>query len=98
MKKINVIAVCGSGTVTSSMVANKTKDILEENGFSAEAVETSPNGVENLLSSGKDWDVIVHTSPLIDEYDLPTINAVPLLTGRGEDVFKEELINSVKEL
>ena len=32
MKNINVISVCGSGTVTSSMVAEKVRDILEVNG------------------------------------------------------------------
>ncbi len=92
MNKINVLSVCGSGTVTSAMIANKVTDILKEKGYSANTVETNPNGVDELLSNGN-WDMIVHTSPLKGEYDLPTINAVGLLTGRDEEGFKNELNN-----
>ncbi|MRS14124.1 PTS fructose transporter subunit IIB [Enterobacteriaceae bacterium RIT691] len=97
MKNINVISVCGSGTVTSSMVAEKVKDILDVNGYKAKTVEVNPGGVEGQLSSGK-WDIIVHTSPLKDTYDIPTINAVGLLIGTDEDGFIEELLSAVEKL
>lgn len=97
MKNINVISVCGSGTVTSSMVAEKVKDILEVNGFKAKTVEVNPGGVDGQLSSGK-WDIIVHTSPLKGTYELPCINAVGLLTGLDEEGFIEELLETVKRL
>ncbi|WP_159566098.1 PTS sugar transporter subunit IIB [Budvicia diplopodorum] len=97
MKNINVISVCGSGTVTSSMVAEKVKDILEVNGYKAKTVEVNPAGVEGQLSSGK-WDIIVHTSPLKDKYNIPTINAVGLLIGTDEDGFIEKLLNEVGRL
>ncbi|MBL1225918.1 PTS sugar transporter subunit IIB [Enterococcus sp. BWR-S5] len=97
MKRVNVISVCGSGTVTSSMVAGKVKDFLEENGYRAKTVEVNPGGVEGELASGQ-WDVIVHTSPLKGKYDIPTINSVGLLTGMEEDEFYEELLATVKTL
>nr|WP_216358596.1 PTS sugar transporter subunit IIB [Gilliamella apicola] len=97
MKNINVISVCGSGTVTSSMVAEKVRDILEVNGYKAKTVEVNPGGVDGQLSNGK-WDIIVHTSPLKAKYDLPTINAVGLLTGMDEEGFIEELLRKVEEL
>jgi PTS system galactitol-specific IIB component len=97
MRKINVISVCGSGTVTSSMVAGKVKDFLEENGYRAKTVEVNPGGVEGELASGQ-WDLIVHTSPLKKKYDIPTINSVGLLTGMAEDEFYEALLETVKTL
>ncbi|MBP2097676.1 PTS sugar transporter subunit IIB [Enterococcus rivorum] len=97
MKKVNIISVCGSGTVTSSMVAEKVKDFLSENGFRAQTVEVNPNGVDSQLESGS-WDVIVHTSPLKKKYELPTINSVGLLTGMGEEEFFEELLETVQKL
>ncbi len=33
MKQFNVLSVCGSGTVTSSMVAGKLKEVLGNKGF-----------------------------------------------------------------
>lgn len=97
MKMINVISVCGSGTVTSSMVAGKVKDILEENGYRAKTVEVNPGGVDGQLSSGK-WHIIVHTSPLKGTYDLPCINAVGLLTGMDEEGFIEKLLAAAAKL
>lgn len=97
MKNINVLSVCGSGTVTSSMIAGKVRDILQENGFRAKTVETNPSGVVGELSSGQ-WDLIVHTSPLKGKYDIPTINAVGLLTGMDEEGFIEELLDAVKKI
>ncbi|MTD37515.1 PTS fructose transporter subunit IIB [Erwinia sp. CPCC 100877] len=97
MKKINVISVCGSGTVTSTMVANKVKDFLEENGYQAQTVEVNPGGVEGQLASGN-WDIIVHTSPLKSSYEIPTINSVGLLTGMGEEEFFEELLETAKQI
>jgi len=96
-KNINVISVCGSGTVTSSMVAGKVRDFLQEEGYRAKTVEVNPNGVDAQLAQGN-WDVIVHTSPLKAKYNLPTINSVGLLTGMGEEEFFEELLETVKGL
>ncbi|MDN6835738.1 MAG: PTS sugar transporter subunit IIB [Lactococcus lactis] len=97
VKRINIISVCGSGTVTSAMVANKVKDFLDDNGIKAQTVEVSPGGVDDQLSGGN-WDLIVHTSPLKKKYEIPTINAVGLLTGMGEDDFFEELLQTIEKL
>ncbi|MBC2016234.1 PTS sugar transporter subunit IIB [Listeria welshimeri] len=97
MKKIKVISVCGSGTVTSSMIAGKVKDVLADNGFRATTVEVNPGSVEQELSSGN-WDIIVHTSPLRGKYDIPTINAVGFLTGMDEEGFIEELLETANGL
>ena len=94
VKRLNVISVCGSGTVTSSMVAGKVRD---DHGIKAKTVEVNPGGVEDQLSSGS-WDLIVHTSPLKGKYDLPTINAVGLLSGMGEEEFFDELLETSEKL
>lgn len=97
VKRLNVISVCGSGTVTSSMVAGKVKDFLAERGIKVKTVEVNPGGVEEQLASGS-WDLIVHTSPLKGKYELPTINAVGLLSGIGEEEFFGELLETANKL
>jgi len=94
MKKLNIISVCGSGTVTSSMVANKVTELAKKNGYKVNATECNPNGVDGLLSSGS-YDLIVFTSPLKGKYDIPTISAIGLLTGMDEEGFEEEFIKVV---
>ena len=43
MKRYNVLSVCGSGTVTSSMVAEKLRETLEEKGYIVDTTEANPN-------------------------------------------------------
>ena len=41
-KNINLLAVCGSGTVTSSMIAGEIQDELGDEGYSVRATEARP--------------------------------------------------------
>lgn len=43
MAAVNILSVCGSGTVTSSMVAAKLKEKLGERGYSVSTTEASSN-------------------------------------------------------
>ncbi|OOM75690.1 PTS sugar transporter subunit IIB [Clostridium sp. BL-8] len=98
MKYVNVLSVCGSGTVTSSMVAGKVKETLKEKGISVSTTEARPTEALNLAESGR-FDLIVYTSPLpAGDYKIPTINAFACLTGMGEDKFFEDLLKTVDEL
>lgn len=98
MKKVNILSVCGSGTVTSSMVAGKLKEALEEHGISVSSTEARPTEALNLAQSGR-FDFIAYTSPLqAGEYGIPTINAFACLTGMGEDEFIEETLKIIREL
>ncbi|MBP2629667.1 MAG: system, IIb component [Firmicutes bacterium] len=92
MKQVNILSVCGSGTVTSSMVAGKLKEFLGEQGIKATTTEARPTEALNLAQSGR-FDFITFTSPLQPgNYGIPTINAFACLTGMGEDEFFEEIL------
>ncbi len=36
MRTINVLSVCGSGSVTSSMIAGNVRDMLDDEGYQAQ--------------------------------------------------------------
>ena len=48
MKAVNILSVCGSGTVTSSMVAAKLKEKLGDRGYSVSTTEARPTEALNL--------------------------------------------------
>lgn len=91
MKRIRVLTVCGSGTVSSSMVSSKLKEQLEEKGYKVETDEVNPGGVESAISS-RTYDFIAYTSPIHGDINIPAINAVGFLTGFGEEEFIEEAL------
>jgi len=72
MKTCRILCVCGSGTVSSNMVANKLRDQLGEAGWDCTTVETSPGGVETELMGNK-YDIIACVSPVYQDYDIPKV-------------------------
>ncbi|UQZ76207.1 PTS fructose transporter subunit IIB [Niallia circulans] len=98
MKSYNILSVCGSGTVTSSMVAEKLKEEMETRGFHVRTTEAKPTEALNYAQSGN-YNLITHTSPLpVADYGIPTISASSCLTGIGEDEFYEEVEKVLKAL
>jgi len=98
MRRFNILSVCGSGTVTSSMVAEKVKEAMEERGIHVKTTEAKPTEALNYARSGN-YDLITHTSPLPKgDYGIPVINAVGCLTGMGEDEFFDDVENALLSL
>lgn len=91
MKSAKILCVCGSGTVSSAMVAGKLKEKLREKGYDVTTIEASPPGVESALTSGG-FDLIACVSPVYEEYGVPKVNAVGMLTGMSEDKVIEDCI------
>lgn len=98
MASVNILSVCGSGTVTSSMVAGKLKEKLKEKGYTVSTTEARPTEALNLAQSGR-FDILTHTSPLPKaDYGIPTINAFACITGMGEDKFFEDVVKALKSV
>ena len=96
-KEINVLTVCGSGTVSSTILGSKVKEVLEKEGIYAEVVGVQPQMVKSYVDQGK-VDLVVSSSPIPDQIDVPVIKGIPLLTGIGEEECIEEIIKVAKEI
>ncbi|WP_312470595.1 PTS fructose transporter subunit IIB [Neobacillus sp.] len=99
MKKVNILSVCGSGTVSSAMVGQKIKEMLGEHGFDCHIEEINPGMVAGAVGSRK-VDLIAFTSPIDpkDAEGIPQINAVGVLTGMDEETFMEQALEVLKNL
>lgn len=93
--KINVLTICGSGVVTSSMIANKITDLLGEKGYDVSATEANPTEIDNYLMRTK-YDFIAYSTPVGQTHGVPVINAMGLVTGMGDDEFIEEALSVLK--
>ena len=96
MKKVCVLCVCGSGTVTSSMLASKLKECLEEKGFEAECLESNPGGVESAMGSHQ-IDFMACSSPVQGDYGVPKLAATSFLIGLDEESFMEQVMGILKD-
>ena len=96
-KTIKVLTICGSGVVTSSMIANKIVELLGEKGYEVKAVEANPTEIENYVMRDK-YDFIAYASPVYETFGVPAIKAMGLVTGMGDDEFVEEALQVLKSI
>jgi len=95
-KTLNVLAVCGSGVVSSSMIEQKIVDNLESIA-NVKVVGLVSTSVKAYVDRGG-YDFVVTTSPIPGEINIPVIKGVALLTGFGEDAVIEEIQRVAKEI
>ncbi len=94
---LTVLAVCGSGVVSSSMIAQKLEDILKPFGVQPRVIGLLPNSVQEYVDRGG-IDFVVSTSPIPGTISVPVVKGVALLTGFGEEECIEEIKRVVKEI
>ena len=98
MKQFKVLSICGSVTVTSTMVAEKVKEEMALRGISLTTNTGKPTEALSLAQTGQ-YDVVVHTSPLPEgDYGIPRISSISCLTGIGEEEFFDEVEETLKSL
>lgn len=96
-KSIKLLTVCGSGIVTSSMIANKLTEMFEDEGYDVTAMEANPSELATYVAR-EHYDLVAYASP-INEEDLngtPALPAIGLITGMGEDEFLEQALEIFK--
>ena len=96
-KTLTVLAVCGSGVVSSSMIAQKMEEILKPLGAEAKVIGLLPTSVQTYVEQGG-IDFVVATSPIPGTITVPVIKGVALLTGFGEDACRAEIAKVAKEI
>lgn len=85
MKRI--LVVCGTGVATSTVVVSKIRDHLQSKGLQADIRQGK---VMDLVNGSYEADLIVATTEVPASVTVPTVAALPLLTGVGVDaVFAE---------
>jgi len=96
-KSLTILAVCGSGVVSSSMIQQKVKEILAPMGVDANVIGLLPQSVQSYVERGG-IDFVISTSPIPGKIDVPIIKGVALLTGFGEDECIEEITSVAKDI
>lgn len=98
-KVLHVLGVCGAGTVTSTMVAMRVQDVLDEEGIRCKIDEVRPTQVHMMLETAN-VDLIITTSPIMDveKIKVPVINGHSLLSGFGEQETLEEIRRIANQL
>lgn len=92
----NILFVCATGIATSTAVAEKVMEYLKEKGVTD--VHYSQTNVASVKSNSENADLIVSTTNIPYELDVPVINGLALITGIREEKVLEDVYKKLSEV
>ncbi|WP_353989505.1 PTS sugar transporter subunit IIB [Pediococcus argentinicus] len=95
MTKLNVLVACGAGIATSTVVMKKVEDLFKDNDIDANLIQIK---IAEAASKQDSADMLISTTVLPREYDIPSIKAMGFLTGIGTDKLEENIVNTAHEI
>lgn len=91
----NIMFVCATGIATSTAVTEKVLEFLKEKGISN--VDYFQTNVASVKANCDGVDLIVSTTTIPYELDVPVINGLSLITGINEEKTLDKIYELVKE-
>ena len=85
-----ILVVCGTGAATSTVAAEKVKNYCESIGVKAEIIQCK---AAEAKGKSEGMDLIVSTTRLPKDFDIPVVFAVSLLTGIDPEDTYEKIKN-----
>ena len=79
-KIYKIVVACGTAIATSTHVAIKIKELLEERGLKIHTIQCRVTEVPSLAP---DADLIIATAQVPFDVDVPIVDGIPFLTGIG---------------
>ena len=79
-KVYKIVVACGTAIATSTHVAIKIKELLEERGLKIHTIQCR---VPEVPSLAPDADLVVATAQVPFDIDIPVVDGIPFLTGIG---------------
>ena len=94
-KQLKIYIACGSGIATSTVVAEKIKEILQAENIQAVITKGNLNQIEALDGH---VDIIMCTAMYRKPTQTPILPVFGLISGINEDAIKQKIISKCKEL
>lgn len=91
MKKIFV--ACAGAVATSTVAANKIKELCKREGIDADISQTRISELDNCVDEA---DLIVTTGKVKKDYGVPVVTGMAFISGVGIKKTEEEIISHLK--
>lgn len=94
MLKKKVAFCCSSGIATSTVAAEKVTEYAREHGIEIDYTQGNVGEIPRFDNSNT--DLIIVTSYIDMKINTPVVNALPLITGIGEEELLESIVRILK--
>ena len=89
MKKWNILAVCGAGVATSSVMMLKVKELADFHKLDVMITKCQVGEYESKLKS-QHFDLVISTTRVV-ESGVPVLDGKPFLTGINVDKLEQKI-------
>lgn len=93
MMKKRIIVACGGAIATSTVAANRIRELLKKNGIDGEVKQTR---ITELESEKDGADLIVTTAKVKKDYGVPTLHGIAFISGIGMEKLEQEILDVLK--
>jgi PTS system galactitol-specific IIB component len=90
-RTFKIVVACGTAIATSTHVAIKIKEHLEQRGLKISTVQCR---VTEVPSYAEGADLVVSTAQIPYDIEVPVVNGIAFLTGIGE----KEVVDKIEEI
>jgi galactitol PTS system EIIB component len=90
-KIYKIVVACGTAIATSTHVAMKVKELLEERGLKIHTIQCRVLEVPSLAPNA---DLVIATAQVPYDIEVPVVDGIPFLTGIGV----KEVIDKIESL
>lgn len=88
MKKI--IVACGGAVATSTIAAEKIRDLLKANNIPADVQQCR---IQEIAGRAADADLIVTTAKVSVDYGTPVVHGVAFISGVNEEATEQKILD-----
>jgi PTS system galactitol-specific IIB component len=92
MKRI--LFVCATGGITSTVAEKQVQDACKNAGVQITTIRCTPPEIKSRLDN---IDLIVTTTMIGNDYPVPVIFSLELITGIGKDKKLVEIVETIKK-
>ncbi len=92
--KPTILVCCASSVATSTIVAGKVREILDDQGIDVEVIQSSFAEMNSKLEMRHPCLIMV-TGAVSTPEDIPALVATPFLTGIGKEAIIEKMCEIV---
>ncbi|AEB06533.1 PTS system galactitol-specific EIIB component, Gat family [Coriobacterium glomerans PW2] len=88
-----IIVACGGAIATSTVAANKIREICDRNGIDADVTQARITELESMKDQA---DLIVTTAKVRRDYGVPVIHGVAFISGIGIEATERKILDALQ--
>lgn len=91
MENKTILVLCGAGFATSTVGAKMCEDVCKELGIKGNVQKRPATQGKTAIKQLEPDAILLMAKITLDFGDIPVVNGIPLITGRGKDEVRKNL-------